>query len=123
MLIIIVIHMPVNIRPAPAQLWPRIRIHTIDIVQPPGIGTPSRTARHISTVSVAAATNRSAPMPANAQPLLTHKPGRPSSIPVAAQPSVEIDSEYVLTMQREPIQERLLASCGADVLPLCASAR
>jgi len=35
---IIAIHMPANIAAASAHVWPGIRIHAIDIVQPPGIG-------------------------------------------------------------------------------------
>jgi hypothetical protein len=35
---IITTHMPRNVAAAPGQDWPGIRIHAIDIVQPPGIG-------------------------------------------------------------------------------------
>ncbi|HEX3122567.1 MAG TPA: hypothetical protein VHQ21_04635 [Rhodanobacteraceae bacterium] len=31
-------HMPRNIVATPGQVWPGIRIHIIDMVQPPGIG-------------------------------------------------------------------------------------
>ena len=33
--------MPRNDTAAPGHVWPGIRIHAIDIVQPPGIGMPS----------------------------------------------------------------------------------
>src|SRR5512144_628288 len=35
---IITTHMPRNDAAAPGHVWPGIRIHAIDIVQPPGIG-------------------------------------------------------------------------------------
>src|SRR5882757_8720839 len=35
---IITTHMPRNDAAAPGHVWPGIRIHVIDIVQPPGIG-------------------------------------------------------------------------------------
>jgi hypothetical protein len=34
------IHMPRKVAAAPGQDWPGIRIHPIDIVQPPGIAIP-----------------------------------------------------------------------------------
>src|SRR5512134_477755 len=37
---IITIHMPRNEAAAPGHVCPGIRIHAIDIVQPPGIGIP-----------------------------------------------------------------------------------
>src|SRR4030095_16966969 len=37
---IITIHMPRNIAAAPGHDWPGIRIHAIDMVQPPGMGMP-----------------------------------------------------------------------------------
>src|SRR5262245_23461544 len=44
---IITIHMPTNDAAAPGHVWPGIRIHTIDIVQPPCIGMPPMTpSRH-----------------------------------------------------------------------------
>jgi hypothetical protein len=33
-------HMPRNDTAAPGHVWPGIRIHAIDMVQPPGIGIP-----------------------------------------------------------------------------------
>src|SRR5436190_4577691 len=39
--IIITHHMPRNLAVAPAQDWPGMRIHAIDIVQPPGISMPA----------------------------------------------------------------------------------
>jgi hypothetical protein len=38
--IIIAPHMSSNIPAASTQLWPGMRIHIIDIVQPPGISIP-----------------------------------------------------------------------------------
>jgi hypothetical protein len=40
MAVIITTHMPRNENAAPGHVWPGIRIHAIDIVQPPGIGIP-----------------------------------------------------------------------------------
>src|SRR5476651_9264 len=37
---VIATHMPRNDAAAPGHVWPGIRIHAIDIVQPPGIGIP-----------------------------------------------------------------------------------
>src|SRR6188768_1498341 len=50
--------MPRNDAAAPGQLWPGIRIHVIDIVQPPGIGMPpiSDMDEHQPTVSAALVT-------------------------------------------------------------------
>jgi hypothetical protein len=39
---IITTHIPRNVAVAPGQLCPGIRIHAIDIVQPPGIRIPPR---------------------------------------------------------------------------------
>jgi hypothetical protein len=51
------------------QVCPGIRIHIIDIVQPPGIGIPriSDMDAHESTVSAALAANSAAAMPTKAR--------------------------------------------------------
>jgi len=57
---IITSHIPMNDAAAPTQLCPGIRIHAIDIVQPPGIGIPSAMEPHQTIVPAALATNRRA---------------------------------------------------------------
>src|SRR5918996_5728560 len=59
---IITIHMPRNDAAAPDHDCPGIRIHAIDIVQPPGIGIPAIADidPHHATVSAALHTNSSA---------------------------------------------------------------
>jgi hypothetical protein len=54
--------MPTNDAAAPAQVWPGIRIHAIDIVQPPGIAIPAVPGmdEHQATVVAALAANSSA---------------------------------------------------------------
>ena len=50
--------MPRNDAAAPGHVWPGIRIHVIDIVQPPGIGMPpiADIEAHQAVVSAALAT-------------------------------------------------------------------
>src|SRR5882762_3874927 len=65
---IITTHMPRNDAAAPGHVCPGIRIHAIDIVQPPGIGI-SRIAdmdAHQTIVTAALAAKSSAEMPKNA---------------------------------------------------------
>src|SRR5215208_693184 len=61
-------HMPRNDAAAPSHVCPGIRIHTIDIVQPPGIGTPpiADMDRHQTIVTPALATKSSAETPRKA---------------------------------------------------------
>ena len=59
---IITIHMPRNDAAAPGQVCPGIRIHAIDIVQPPGIGIPpiADMDAHKAIVTAVLAAKRSA---------------------------------------------------------------
>src|ERR1051325_6002691 len=62
---IITTHMPRNDAAAPAQVCPGIRIHAIDIAQPPGIGMSSIAAMdaHQTIVPTTLAANSSAATP------------------------------------------------------------
>src|SRR5258707_14789600 len=65
---IIATHMPRNDAAAPGHVWPGIRIHTIDIVQPPGIGISpiADIDAHQTIVTTALAAKSSAETPRNA---------------------------------------------------------
>ena len=60
--------MPRNEAAAPGHVCPGIRIHAIDIVQPPGIGIPpiGDMEAHQAIVTVALAAKTSAEIPRNA---------------------------------------------------------
>src|SRR6185436_6532280 len=64
---IITIHMPRNVAAAADHVCPGIRIHAIDIVQPPGIGIPGMEDMdaHQTIVTAALATKSSAETPKN----------------------------------------------------------
>src|SRR5439155_16133800 len=65
---IITVHMPRNNAAAPGHVWPGIRIHAIDIVQPPGIVISPIVAMdaHQTIVTAALAAKSSAETPKNA---------------------------------------------------------
>src|SRR4030095_9284330 len=65
---IITTHMPRNDAAAPGHVCPGIRIHAIDIVQPPGIGISciADMDAHQAIVTAALAANSSAETPRNA---------------------------------------------------------
>src|SRR5215470_319101 len=65
---IITAHMPMNAAAAPGHVCPGIRIHAIDIVQPPGIGIPPIDAMeaHQARVTAAEATKSNADAARNA---------------------------------------------------------
>ena len=64
---IITTHMARNDAAAPGHVWPGIRIHVIDIVQPPGIGMPpiADMVAHHAYVTAALATKSTAQTPVN----------------------------------------------------------
>ena len=66
---IITIHIARNDAAAPGQVCPGIRIHAIDMVQPPGIGMPliADIAAHHRIVAAALAANSSAETPKKAR--------------------------------------------------------
>jgi hypothetical protein len=49
-----------NIAPADAHVWPGMRIHIIDIVQPPGMGMPPAMSPIDQSVAAALAANTAA---------------------------------------------------------------
>ena len=60
-------HMARNDAAAPGHVWPGIRIHAIDIVQPPGIDIPiADMDAHQTIVSVVLPAKSNAETPANA---------------------------------------------------------
>src|SRR6266567_6120278 len=65
---IITTHMPRNDAAAPGHVCPGIRIHAIDMVQPPGIGIPpiADLDAHQTIVTAALAAKSSAETPKNA---------------------------------------------------------
>ena len=65
---IIALHMPRNDAAAPAHVCPGIRIHAIDIVQPPGMGIPPIADMDVdqAIVTAALATKNRAETPASA---------------------------------------------------------
>src|SRR5205814_574701 len=70
---IITTHMPRNDATAPGHVCPGIRIHAIDIVQPPGIGIPPivdiDAHQTIVTAALAAKSNAEMPKKASLRPL------------------------------------------------------
>src|ERR1019366_8221266 len=66
---IITTHMPRNDTAAPGHVCPGIRIHAIDIVQPPGIGIPpiADMDPHQTSVTAALTTKSSADTPRKAR--------------------------------------------------------
>src|SRR5262249_61915460 len=66
---IITSHMPRNDTASPNHVWPGIRIHPIDIVQPPGIGIPpiADMDAHQTIVTAALAAKSSAETPKKAR--------------------------------------------------------
>jgi hypothetical protein len=66
---IITIHMPRNDAAAPGHVCPGIRIHAIDMVQPPGIAIPPTADMdaHQAIVAAALAAKSSAEMPKKAR--------------------------------------------------------
>jgi hypothetical protein len=83
--------MPTNVAAAPGHVCPGIRIHAIDIVQPPGIVIPpiADMDPHHTIVTAVLAAKISAETPRNALSETRDKPwaeARPESRPVVAKP-------------------------------------
>src|SRR6266545_4826078 len=118
---IITTHMPRNDAAAPAHVCPGIRIHAIDMVQPPGIGIPSIADMdaHQPIVSAALAAKSSAEAPKKACWDARSEAMRLeiSRLPVAArQPRRR--SALVVLVVAEPPDARLVAPLGGAVEPL-----
>src|SRR5580765_2347092 len=85
---IITVHMPRNDAAAPGHVRPGIRIHAIDIVQPPGIGISpiADMDPHQTTVPNALAAKSSTETPAKACRDARRKDARPDAAPGEAAP-------------------------------------
>src|SRR5439155_15515559 len=113
--------MPRNVSAAPAHVCPGIRIHAIDIVQPPGIGIPAIADMdaHQAIVSVALAAKSSAETPKKARweagsEVMTRGISRPVVAP--RHPRLR-SARVVLVVAAEP-EARLVAPPGGAVEPL-----
>src|SRR5215217_6063519 len=99
---IITTHMPRKDAAASGHVCPGIRIHAIDIVQPPGIGIPpiADIDAHETIVSAALAAKTSAATPQNRAPTTT------------------TGSALVVLVMAAPPEARLVAALGCTVQPL-----
>src|SRR5262245_29858697 len=86
---IITTHIPRNEAAAPGHVWPGIRIHAIDIVQPPGIGISpiADIDAHQATVAAALAAKSSAETARNAGWGTRPEASRPE-LPSAIRPAI-----------------------------------
>src|SRR5260370_24293424 len=118
---IITTHMPRNDAAAPGHVCPGIRIHAIDIVQPPGIGIspiPDMDA-HQTIVTAALAAKSSAETPKNAcWEARSEAMRRESPIPQLRQRHPRLGSALVVLVVVAPPHARLLAPPGAAIAPL-----
>src|SRR5262250_1223943 len=96
---IITVHMPRNAAAAPGQLCPGMRIHAIDIVQPPGIDIPAAMDPQQATVTAALAAKSSAEMPSKAGRLWSMTSARP--VLVVAPPP---DGAGLVAPARSPVE-------------------
>src|SRR5581483_5763737 len=119
---IITVHMPRNEAAAPAHVCPHIRIHAIDIVQPPGIGfSPiADIDAHQTMVAPALTANSSAEqarkMRSEARPeTMGREISRPSVAPTAR---ATWTSALVVLVMAAPPEARLVAPPGGAVAPL-----
>src|ERR1700737_2486257 len=118
---IITTHMPRNNAAAPGHVCPGIRIHAIDIVQPPGIGISpiADINAHQSIVTVTLAANSSAETPQNAcWEARSEAMRREISSPAVAPRQPRLRSALVVLVVAEPPDARLVASLGGAVEPL-----
>src|SRR2546425_6096622 len=113
--------MPRNDAAAPGHVCPRIRIHAIDIVQPPGIGISpiADMDAHQTIVTAALAAKSSAETPKNAcWEARSEAMRREISSPAVARRQPRLRSALVvLVMAAEP-GARLVAPLGCAVEPL-----
>src|SRR5438128_4871567 len=122
---IITTHMQRNDAAAPGHVCPGIRIHAIDIVQPPGIGISPIVDMdaHQTIVTAALAAKNSAETPKKAcwevrsENMRVKFPRRCSSGFEAAT-TTKISSAFVVLVVAEPPDARLVAPLGGAVEPL-----
>src|SRR5262245_53992363 len=111
--------MPRKVAAAPSHVCPGIRIHAIDIVQPPGIGIPAipDIDAHDAIVSAALPVKRSAAMPRNApsEAMLRAIPGSALVVLVVAPPPCLEELEPVLVpAPRGEVEELVGPHQGLD---------
>src|SRR6266704_68557 len=118
---IITTHMPRNDAAAPGHLCPGIRIHAIDIVQPPGIGISpiADMDAHQTIVTAALAAKSSAETPKNAcWGARSEAMRREISSPAVAPRQRRFRSALVVLVVAAPPGARLVAPLGGAVEPL-----
>src|SRR4030095_6257416 len=100
---IITTHMPRNDAAAPGHVCPGIRIHAIDIVQPPGIGMSPIAGMdaHQAIVTAVLAAKSIAAMPRNVS--WDARSGATSVLIVVAQP--RHDAVFFLATERREVEE------------------
>src|SRR5436190_2285155 len=116
---IITVHMPRNNAAAPGHVWPGIRIHAIDIVQPPGIVISPIVAMdaHQTIVTAALAAKSSAETPKNAC-CETRLEAMPREISGLRAPMTSTTSALLILVVAAKPEARLVASLGCAVEPL-----
>src|SRR2546427_6409610 len=118
---IITIHMPRNDAAAPGHVCPGIRIHAIDIVQPPGIGISpiADMDAHQTIVTAGLAAKSSAETPKNAgSEARAEAMRREISSPAVAPRQPRLRSALVVLVVAAPPGARLVAPLGCAVEPL-----
>src|SRR5688572_24626179 len=113
--------MPRNDAAAPDHVCPGIRIHAIDIVQPPGIGIPpiADMDAHQTIVAAALAAKSSAETPKKARSeVRSEAMRREISRPAVTPRQPRLRSALVVLVVAAPPDARLVASPGSAVEPL-----
>src|SRR2546430_17727967 len=118
---IITPHMPRNDAAAPGHVCPGIRIHAIDIVQPPGIDSSpiADMDAHQTIVSAAQAAKKAAETPKKAcWEARSEAMRRETSSPAVARRQRRLRSALVVLVVAAPPDARLVAPLGCAVEPL-----
>src|SRR5438552_2991479 len=118
---IVTTHMPRNDAAAPGHVCPGIRIHAIDIGQPPGIGIfpIADMDAHQTIVTTALAAKSSAETPKKARwEARSEAMGREISRPAVAPRQPRLRSALVVLVVAAPPDARLVAPLGGPVEPL-----
>src|SRR6266568_2942086 len=112
--------MPRNDAAAAGHVCPGIRIHAIDIVQPPGIGMPiADMEAHQPIVTPALAAKSSAATPRNASwEARSEAMGRENSSSAVAPRQPRLRSALVVLVMAAPPDARLVAPSGRAIEPL-----
>src|SRR3989441_7502795 len=113
--------MPRNDAAAPGHVCPGIRIHAIDIVQPPGIGISpiADMDAHQTIVTAALAAKSSAETPKKARwEVRSEAMRREISPPAVAPRQPRLRSALVVLVMAAPPDARLVAPLGGAVEPL-----